>query len=580
MKHKHLNPLLYLAILLLGVMSIQAQTFNSAYRLTTTPPNGSGTLSSDLQGRKVVSDGTHLYAFEIKDRNASGTVDGAVLFKMDLSGNVIQSGFIQFPALPDVTITSMTLNTANTHLFLAGHYFNTTASRNEAVVLRMTVNGTGLYAKTFASTSTIGGSMRWNKITAYTGPNGVGRLALAGQIHDYDSTSGRQIWLAELSETLNLQEHYRFVTNTIPGLQGDDILFRDIEHMGGSTLAIMGVKQQKNALLFRWDPNTNQFLDSYGGGSNVKSQNHPVIYEAPPVIEYHAATGTTYLGSYVLAGSSISGSIAEAMMVARLDNNFNPMWSEEYAVMSGGVPRTSLFIGRFAFNQGSTLIGYHVFNLNHNGSLSIDPSSGAPLLCLDHPNLVLDMYNTSLVFQEGSQNFYFGWDANPGSPFYRVFDTDASGIPVTTPCSPVSMNVMSASVTLGQTLYTYWIDPDTLLNPVTPAVLDPQTGENWPCNLTGPVSSFKQESITSGDRVEQPSETLEIYPNPATTELTVKLANDLPANISVLDLSGRVVFSTSAPANGTIDVSGLNSGLYFLQTQQGEQVHTARFMKE
>ncbi len=579
MKHKHLTPLLYLAMLLLGTMSIQAQTFNSAYRLTSTPPNGSGTIAHELQGRKVVSDGTHLYAYEIQDKNASGTVDGAILFKMDLSGNVIQSGFIQFPALQSVTVTSMTINAAHTHLFMAGHYYDPTDNRWEALVLRMTVNGTGLYAKTFESTSTTGGDLLWNKITAYTGPSGVSRLALVGTVRDFTPTSGQQIWLAELSETLNLKDHYRFAP-AHPAFEVDDVYLRDIEAMGGSTLAIMGVKQQKKALLFRWDPNTNTFMDTYSLGANIKSQDHPVIYEAPPVIEYDATTNTTYLGSYVLAGSSIGSSVGEVMMVARLDNNFNPMWAQEYAVMSGGVASPSLFIGRFAFNQGSTLFGYHVFNLNHNGSLSIDPSSGVPQLCLDHPDLSLSGYNTSFVFQEGSQNFYFGWDDNFGSPFYRVFDTDAMGIPVATTCPPVSMNVLSADLSLGSTLFTYMFTLDDLPNAVTPATMTQQTGENWPCNLAGPLSSFKHEAIASSERATQSSETLEVYPNPATTELTVKLESDLPATISILDLSGRVVLNTSASVNGTVDVSGLNSGLYLLQAKQGGEMHTVRFTKE
>lgn len=73
-----------------------------------------------------------------------------------------------------------------------------------------------------------------------------------------------------------------------------------------------------------------------------------------------------------------------------------------------------------------------------------------------------------------------------------------------------------------------------------------------------------------------------VYPNPATTELTIKGNFEIEA-LGIIDINGRVLkqFSNSDQAQRiTIDVSELNSGLYFLNIKTDSKEQTVKFVKK
>jgi len=76
--------------------------------------------------------------------------------------------------------------------------------------------------------------------------------------------------------------------------------------------------------------------------------------------------------------------------------------------------------------------------------------------------------------------------------------------------------------------------------------------------------------------------TTDVYPNPATDELTVTFTTynspesdgTTDMNINIYDLLGRVVVSKNHRSNFaklTLDVSDLDSGYYFIQIDNGNQ---------
>lgn len=69
----------------------------------------------------------------------------------------------------------------------------------------------------------------------------------------------------------------------------------------------------------------------------------------------------------------------------------------------------------------------------------------------------------------------------------------------------------------------------------------------------------------------------QVYPNPATNDIFIHAAN---ANSEVLDMQGNVVLQTMSDANGRIDVSMLNPGLYLVRVVDGETVSVGRFVVE
>lgn len=80
-----------------------------------------------------------------------------------------------------------------------------------------------------------------------------------------------------------------------------------------------------------------------------------------------------------------------------------------------------------------------------------------------------------------------------------------------------------------------------------------------------------------------PFSTLSVYPNPATTELTVSRIGDLTQNstITVMGLDGKVIQVTKwVAAEQTIDISAISSGIYILQMEMDDEITVRKFVKE
>lgn len=71
---------------------------------------------------------------------------------------------------------------------------------------------------------------------------------------------------------------------------------------------------------------------------------------------------------------------------------------------------------------------------------------------------------------------------------------------------------------------------------------------------------------------------LKIFPNPATDRLFIK-SSENELSISVTDINGRVVIPTEKSVSSQIDVSALNTGMYFLNITSSEGNITKKFIK-
>ena len=78
------------------------------------------------------------------------------------------------------------------------------------------------------------------------------------------------------------------------------------------------------------------------------------------------------------------------------------------------------------------------------------------------------------------------------------------------------------------------------------------------------------------------SSNFSMYPNPATSVLNISTKNGIALeNVQILDINGRVVNQTNTTASETtqINVSNLNSGVYFVKIQSELGVGTSKFIK-
>ncbi|GAA4817524.1 T9SS type A sorting domain-containing protein [Litoribaculum gwangyangense] len=74
-------------------------------------------------------------------------------------------------------------------------------------------------------------------------------------------------------------------------------------------------------------------------------------------------------------------------------------------------------------------------------------------------------------------------------------------------------------------------------------------------------------------------ENFSLFPNPASTEISLKLPKALNLKtIAIHDLLGQEVFKTKTSVN-TIDISNLNQGMFFLKITSEESSFSKRFIK-
>ena len=72
-----------------------------------------------------------------------------------------------------------------------------------------------------------------------------------------------------------------------------------------------------------------------------------------------------------------------------------------------------------------------------------------------------------------------------------------------------------------------------------------------------------------------------LYPNPASSVLTIEASQNLGGDIEIFDLNGKLVKTVSADGmNLEIDVSSLENGLYFLHFTTDKQINVKRFVVE
>jgi len=115
---------------------------------------------------------------------------------------------------------------------------------------------------------------------------------------------------------------------------------------------------------------------------------------------------------------------------------------------------------------------------------------------------------------------------------------------------------------------------------VSPTVNTTYTVANAGCSLT---STFTQSVTTCVGITELSADarSFGLYPNPATNAVTIEFNNNSVKNISLLDLTGRVVLSTSvSDEKTTLNIASLAKGIYYVRIQSNNKVEVAKIVKD
>ena len=94
-----------------------------------------------------------------------------------------------------------------------------------------------------------------------------------------------------------------------------------------------------------------------------------------------------------------------------------------------------------------------------------------------------------------------------------------------------------------------------------------------------PVFGSYSEFSGIADSQEKPKNDLLVYPNPANDRLYISYTSEnQKINFSIIDLLGKIILSSNMDAD-YIDISMLESGVYFIQLNSENKISTAKFIK-
>lgn len=74
------------------------------------------------------------------------------------------------------------------------------------------------------------------------------------------------------------------------------------------------------------------------------------------------------------------------------------------------------------------------------------------------------------------------------------------------------------------------------------------------------------------------SDVLKLYPNPAKDELFISTSTGINGRVTIADVTGRTIMTQDAA--GKINIATLQPGLYIVKFQEGNNISTARFVKD
>ncbi len=257
-------------------------------------------------------------------------------------------------------------------------------------------------------------------------------------------------------------------------------------------------------------------------------------------------------------------------MSASVDQNGSPdgsgtlgmSWFPGYAVNVETGERLNM-----AFGENSWLQADNGADMIWNPTSTIESQTGEPILGGGHyiyifghngnaPNDDVPLYDEGeFIFQKLSENNY-----SPGDPSKRRVYKDAMWVGI--PLLESGHNLLESDVRIKLRVRKPYVDYQCLDNII---------------NQTHPIYSFETSAISTAIDESLSDEPLLIYPNPATTNLTIESRSPL-AQVWVRDVAGRAHRYTTLPRGtqgdrAVVDVSGLPSGIYLVEvlTQNGQR---------
>ena len=91
---------------------------------------------------------------------------------------------------------------------------------------------------------------------------------------------------------------------------------------------------------------------------------------------------------------------------------------------------------------------------------------------------------------------------------------------------------------------------------------------------------FVRKNVLNSTNYILPENILSVYPNPAKGEIYIHLDNHFVFETVILyDITGTII-KKYRDIKGSIDISEISTGIYFIELMQGKEIHRTKFLKE
>jgi hypothetical protein len=136
--------------------------------------------------------------------------------------------------------------------------------------------------------------------------------------------------------------------------------------------------------------------------------------------------------------------------------------------------------------------------------------------------------------------------------------------------------------------YAYFVTIDSKLAPAYPYVIGSTYYGTVPAGNTGPGSGHNTVSepvttyIPTGINSYALNSTIKCYPNPVSSKLNIDLGDRTNTGISLFSLTGEMMLhhNSEGGSSESLDLSGLQEGVYFLKITSGQETGTLKILIE
>lgn len=378
---------------------------------------------------------------------------------------------------------------------------------------------------------------------------GVGATTLSGSLSDaygfiakYSAT-GNLLWAKKIgngSNTCSVLDHaVDNAGNIILGGWFTQTVDFDLDPFVTHALTAVG---SGDAFFAKYDADGNyiwagQLVENlfYGGVNEIETDagnniyvsgfmDKPCDFDIGPAVKTRKPHGT---GFYVAKYTS-SGALK---WIRQPSGNGDFLLNEMYVDPAGNVFTSGTFSGTFDF----------------------DFSTGTYNLSGPDVDLLITDQWLSCMDKSGNFNYAFSLHTDP---------TVISGI---SSIYSVCVTTDNKLIIAGKYLKTLDIDPGVPVWEISvPGVTE-----------AGFVIGYDQPVFRVGDI--ETSTTLQVYPNPADREITLVLGDIAYADISIIDMQGKLIYHTgyNSDEEASIDVSAIPEGIYILRAKTNDQIKSS-----